>query len=273
MSEFVSGDRLVVVTGVDERLGYATALRFAADGASLIVHTQDQQRGERTLDRLVADGIDPRRVRSVTADFRRLAEVDALATRLRAELPTLDVLVNAAAVAGPQGRVHTEDGFELTFQVNYLAPQRLTMALTDALAAAHGRVVNVTSKMHVGGNIDYSDLDRKRGVFTPTVLYAQSKLALTMFTRSLAETGPGGLTAVSVHPADFEIDMPRQRSHAEALLDEPAAVIAALCAPENAVVDGGYYVGTELAYPAGLVRNSRARARLASWSNELLVAA
>ncbi|MEV0336146.1 SDR family NAD(P)-dependent oxidoreductase [Nocardia sp. NPDC050717] len=273
MSEFVSGDRLVLVTGVDERLGYATALRFAADGASLIVHTKDQHGSARTLDRLVADGVDPRTVRVVTADFRRLVEVDALAAQLHAALPALHVLVNAAAIAGAPGRTHTEDGFELALQVNYLAPHRLTMALAGALAAARGRVVNVTSKMHIGGNIDYSDLDRRRGLYTPTAVYAQSKLALTMFTRTLAETGPGGLTAVSVHPAEFEIDMPQLRSHADEPFDQPAAVIAALCAPGSAVVDGGYYIGTELSDPAGLVRNSRARARLASWSNELMVAA
>ncbi|MFD4351451.1 SDR family NAD(P)-dependent oxidoreductase [Nocardia sp. NPDC058518] len=212
-------------------------------------------------------------MRLVTADFHRLDEVDALAARLRTELCALDALVNAAAMAGAPGRTRTEDGFELTFQVNYLAPQRLTMALADALAAARGRVVNVTSKMHAGGNIDYSDLDRKRGHYTPTAVYAQSKLALTMFTRSLAETGPGGLTALSVHPGEFEIDMPQLRSCADEPLDEPAAVIATLCAPQTAVVDGGYYIGTDLTDPAGLVRNSRARARLASWSNELLVSA
>ncbi|MEV6217911.1 SDR family NAD(P)-dependent oxidoreductase [Nocardia sp. NPDC051833] len=273
MSASVPGDRLVLVTGADGRLGYSTALRFAAEGASLILHTHDRHNAERTLDRLVADGIDPRSIRMVTADFRRLGEVDELATRLCAELPALDVLVNAASVPGAPGRTHTEDGFELTLQVNYLAPQRLTMALVDALAAARGRVVSVTSRMHVGGNIDYSDLDRKRGIYAPTAVYAQSKLALTMFTRSLAETGPGGLTAVSVHPAEFEIDMPYLRSHIDAPMEEAAEVIATLADPAFPVLDGGYYVGTESAIPAGLVRNSRARTRLAAWSNGLLVTA
>ncbi|MFI9502961.1 SDR family NAD(P)-dependent oxidoreductase [Nocardia sp. NPDC052566] len=269
MSEFSSDGRIVLVTGVDERLGFATAQRLAADGATVILHAQDKELADDALERLVADGAEARRLRMVHADFRRLSEVDELASMLAATVPSLDALINAAAIAGPQRRQKTEDGHELTFQVNYLAPQRLTMALASALATAKGRVVNVTSKMHIGGTVDYTDLDRNRGIYTPAAVYAQSKLALTMFTRSLAETGPAGLTAVSVHPADFEIDMPRLRSHTAAPLDAAADLLLMLGAQGTPVVDGGYYEGIEQAKPAALVRNSRARARLAAWTHQV----
>ncbi|MGW6421948.1 hypothetical protein ACWF82_04665 [Nocardia sp. NPDC055053] len=49
--------------------------------------------------------------------------------------------------------------------------------------------------------------------------------------------------------------------------------LATLSHPATPVLDGGYYVGAELAVPAGLVRNARARTRLAAWSNGLLVTA
>lgn len=268
MSEFPSDGRTVLVTGVDERLGYETAKRLATDGATVIVHAQDKELADYALERLIADGVQARQVRSVHADFTELAEVDELAGLLAATVPALDALINAAAMPGLQRRSHTADGNELTLQFNYLAPQRLTFALVTALARARGRVVNVTSRLHVGGNIDYSDLDRNRGIYTPMSVYAQSKLALTMFTRTLAETGPTGLTAISVSPADFELDMPQLRSHATAPVDGAADLLTLLSAASTPVVNGGYYDGIEEAKPAALVRNSRARARLAGWSRQ-----
>ncbi|MFG1795141.1 SDR family NAD(P)-dependent oxidoreductase [Nocardia sp. NPDC049149] len=273
MSEISSGDRIVLVTGVDQRLGYATAERLVADGATVILHAQDKELADAALERLVAGGAEARRLRMVHADFRHLSEVDELGRMLTATVPELDALINAASVPGPQRRWHTEDGVESTLQINYLAPQRLTMALAPAVAAAKGRVVTVSSRLHVGGTIEYSDLDRNRGIYTPMAVYAQSKLALTMFTRTLAETGPAGLTAISVAPADFEIDMPQLRSHATAPVDSAADLLAVLSSSASPVLNGGYYEGTELARAAALVRNSRARTRLASWSLRLPQAA
>ncbi|MEC3954481.1 SDR family NAD(P)-dependent oxidoreductase [Nocardia sp. CDC153] len=268
MSAALSSTRVVLVTGADTRLGFATAQRVIADGDTVIAHILDKNHADETTQRLQATAR-PGQVRMVQADFARLAEVDELGRTLAAELTGLDALIHVASIAAPDARTHTEDGHELTLQVNYLAPQRLTMALLPALAAARGRVVSVTSKLHSAGSIDYSDLDRRRGIYTPLAIYAQSKLALTMFSRSLAETGPEGLTSISVQPTDFEIDLPRLRSHRTAPLDPAAATLTELAAPTTAVRNGGYYQGTEPANPAALVRNSRARTRLAAWSNQL----
>ncbi|AYF72805.1 SDR family NAD(P)-dependent oxidoreductase [Nocardia yunnanensis] len=275
MSATLSSTRVVLVTGADTRLGFATAQRVIADGDTVIAHILDKNHADATAERLRAASTAPGaaaapgRIRMVQADFARLAEVDALGSVLAAEYPRLDALIHAASMPAPDARTHTEDGHELTWQVNYLAPQRLTAAVLPALAAARGRVVAVTSALHAAGNIDYTDLDRRRGIYTPLAIYAQSKLALTMFSRSLAETGPEGLVSVSVHPADFEIDLPRLRSHRTAPLESAADLLARLAAPGTPVTNGGYYERGTLANLAALVRNSRARARLAAWSNQL----
>ncbi|WP_406238615.1 SDR family NAD(P)-dependent oxidoreductase [Nocardia sp. NBC_01009] len=268
MSASSSTARTVMVTGVDGRLGFATAQLLIDDGATVIAHVLQKDRADETMEQLQA-AARPGQVRMVHANFAHLAEVDELGRALDAELPRLDALINTASIAAPQKRTHTEDGHELTFQVDYLAPARLTMALAPAIAAARGRIVTVTSKLHVGGNLDYSDLDRSRAIYTPLAIYAQAKLALTMFSRSLAETGPQGLISISVHPADFEIDLPQLRSHRTAPVDTAASLLVTLSAPTTPVLNGGYYEGPEQAKPAALVRNSRARTRLAVWSNQL----
>jgi NAD(P)-dependent dehydrogenase (short-subunit alcohol dehydrogenase family) len=248
-------DKTVLVTGATDGVGYATARRLVDDGATVFMHANNQRRGGDAIAGLIKDGAEPLRLRLVVADFTRLAEVVSLADQLVAALPALDVLINNAAIAAPERRTYTDDGHEITFQVNYLAAYLLTTALIDRIATVHGRVLSVSSAVHLGGNIGWTDLARARGRYSSLAAYAQSKLALTIFTRSLAE-GNSRLTAISV-------DVPH-------LASDAATILAALGAPDTAVVNGGYYEGQVPARAAALVDNARARTRLTELSDRLI---
>jgi NAD(P)-dependent dehydrogenase (short-subunit alcohol dehydrogenase family) len=226
------------------------------DGATVFVHANDQRRGDDAIAALIKDGAEPLRLRLVVADFTRLAEVASLADQLVAELPALDLLINNAAIAAPERRTYTDDDHEITLQVNYLAAYIVTTALIDRIAKARGRVLTVSSAVHLGGNIGWTDLARARGRYSSLAAYAQSKLALTMFTRSLAEANSGRLTAISVN-------VPQ-------VVSDAATILATLGAPDAAVVDGGYYEGQVPARAAALVDNARARTRLAELSDRLV---
>jgi NAD(P)-dependent dehydrogenase (short-subunit alcohol dehydrogenase family) len=256
MSEYPFADKTVLVTGASDGVGHATARRLVDDGATVFVHANDQRRGDDAIAALIKDGAEPLRLHLVVADFTRLAEVASLADQLVAELPALDLLINNAAIAAPERRTYTDDGNEITFQVNYLAAYILTTALIDRIAKAHGRVLSVSSVVHLGGNIGWTDLARARGRYSSLAACAQSKLALTMFTRSLAEANSGRLTAISV-------DVPH-------VVSDAATILATLGAPDTAVVDGGYYQGQVPASAAALVDNARARTRLAELSDRLV---
>jgi NAD(P)-dependent dehydrogenase (short-subunit alcohol dehydrogenase family) len=145
MSQLVSTSPTVLVTGATDGIGYATARRFVDDGATVYLHAPDNDSGETAMTRLVKDGAEPLRLHLVVADFSRLDEVADLADMLTLALPALDVLVNNAAIAGPEPRTYTGDGHELTFQVNHLAAYLLTTKLVPKLVSAGGRVVNVSS--------------------------------------------------------------------------------------------------------------------------------
>ena len=166
------------------------------------------------------------------------------------------MLINNAAIPAPERRTYADDGHEITFQVNYLAAYVLTTALVDRIAKVHGRVLNVSSAVHLGGNVGWNDLARVHGHYSPLAAYAQSKLALTMFTRSLAEAHSASLTAISV-------DVPH-------VVSDAATILATLGAPDTVVVNGGYYEGQVLARAAALVDNVRARARLTEISDRLV---
>jgi NAD(P)-dependent dehydrogenase (short-subunit alcohol dehydrogenase family) len=269
MSQHVSTSPTVLVTGATDGIGYATARRFVDDGATVYLHAPDAHSGEKAMTRLVKDGAEPLRLNLVIADFTRLDEIADLADMLTVALPGLDVLVNNAAVAGPERRTFTPDGNEVTFQVNYLAAYVLTTKLAPKLASACGRVVNVSSVMHRGGNIGWKNVARV-GQYSPLAVYAQSKLALTMYTRSLAEASEVSLTALSVHPGMFATRLLPVYGHSGRPAEEAATILTTLSSPTYPVVDGGYYDGLEPARPAALVDNERARDRLEELSTRLL---
>ncbi|HEY0806645.1 MAG TPA: SDR family NAD(P)-dependent oxidoreductase [Pseudonocardiaceae bacterium] len=260
--------RTALVTGGSDGIGYETVRRLAFAGATVFLHARDHEHGDAAVERLVKAGAEPLRLHPVVADFTDLHQVAELARTLAGAVPNLDVLVNNAAIAGPERRTLTDDGNEVTFQVNYLAPYLLTRMLAGSIAKARGRVVNVSSTLHLGANLDWSDITRTRN-YTPLAVYAQAKLALTMFTRSLAELSPQALTAVSVHPGVVDTSLMRLYARTGEPVSEAAAVLTELSAPDTAVVNGGYYDRLTIATPAAYVDNPNARGRLRKLSAQL----
>ncbi|WP_158882630.1 SDR family NAD(P)-dependent oxidoreductase [Amycolatopsis anabasis] len=258
-----------LVTGADSGVGYDTARALAADGHTVLVHAPTAERGEEALERLVKGGAEPLRLHTVTADFARLHEVSALAREVATRYPALDLLVNTATITGDQQRLLTEDGNELTFGVNYLAPYLLTRLLEVPLKAARGRVVNVSSTLHRGSTINWADPNRLRP-HSPLSAYAQSALAVTLFTRALAEFWPDGPVAISVDPGTDDRKLLRLHGRVAQRRADGAAVLARLCSPEFEVDNGAFYEGLTPAAPPARNADRRSLLRLWKLSAELV---
>jgi NAD(P)-dependent dehydrogenase (short-subunit alcohol dehydrogenase family) len=270
MSNFAHGPRTVLVTGATDGLGYATARLLAAENFDVIVHGPTTRQAEDAIERLVKDGGDRMRLHLAAADFAHFSEIATMAQVIGEAHPRLDVLVNNAAIAGPERRELTEDGHELTWQVNYLAPYLLTMMLTRQLTKARrSRVVNVSSSLHTKANLEPADLNETRR-YLRHAAYARSKLALTMFTKGLTLHGPTGLTAVSVQPGILDTVLVSTYRDIGPRASDGAHVVARLCTQAQ-VINGGYYNERSiLARPAPLVENLGAVQRLWRTSASLI---
>jgi NAD(P)-dependent dehydrogenase (short-subunit alcohol dehydrogenase family) len=137
----------------------------------------------------------------IVADLSSLADVRRLAGEVLASHDRLDVLVNNAG-AVTRYRKTTVDGYEWQFAVNHLAPFLLTNLLRARMNASGGaRVVNVSSRAHRRGALDFDDLSWKHRKYSALQAYSDSKLANILFTRELAERlADTDVTANCLHP-------------------------------------------------------------------------
>jgi NAD(P)-dependent dehydrogenase (short-subunit alcohol dehydrogenase family) len=195
--------KTVVITGASAGVGAAAARQLAELGADVVVVGRSP---EKTAAVAAEIGTEP-----LVADFARLADVRRLAAQLLERCPRIDVLANNAGGIFPR-RVVTEDGRELTFQVNHLAPFLLTALLRERLEATPGaRVVTTSSVGNNAGRVDLDDLDWERRRWSGLRAYTTSKLENVLFTRELARRLDGtGVSAVCFHPGNIASDFGRE---------------------------------------------------------------
>ena len=112
----------------------------------------------------------------------------------------LDVLINNAGVLKVSDPI-TKDGLDVRFVVNTLAPYFLTKKLLP-LMNADSRVVNLSSAAQAPVNLLALSGEVQLG--DDFQAYAQSKLAITSWSRSMAlELGDNGPMIVSVNPSSY----------------------------------------------------------------------
>ncbi|MBF9068844.1 SDR family NAD(P)-dependent oxidoreductase [Streptacidiphilus fuscans] len=266
---FAFAGRTALVTGATNGLGLQAALRLALGGARVIVHGQTEQNTAVAVEALVELGAPTGRLEQAPADFRHLDEVRSLAENLVERHETLDLLVLNAGIAAPERRTLSDEGNELSFQVNYLAPYLLTRLLERPLArGTDTRIVAVGSTLHRTANIDWTDLTRAKR-YSRIAAYGQSKLALTTFVTALAKWLPEGHTAISVHPGIAETATRPLYGTTGRPAGEVAATVVALCDPTTPVVNGAYYEGLTVTAAGPQVTERRSVDRLLKLSEKL----
>lgn len=184
--------KTILITGSTDGIGLRTAKKLAADGHQVLLHGRSTTKLDAAAVEVGGDA------ETYAADLSDMSAVEGLAAEIRARHERLDVLINNAGVLKAP-KTTLENGQDIRFVVNTLAPYRLTELLLPIMPS-DGRVVNLSAAAQarvnlkaLAGHASLSDMDA----------YAQSKLAITIWTREWAKSLPDGPVMVAVNPGSL----------------------------------------------------------------------
>jgi NAD(P)-dependent dehydrogenase (short-subunit alcohol dehydrogenase family) len=193
-------NKICIVTGATSGIGKETAKALAVKGAFVIIVGRNEAKCIATVNSI------KRHTKSslidyICTDLSDLKQVRNLAERLKKKYQHIDVLVNNAGAYFKMQRYQSADGYEMTLALNYLSPFLLTSLLIDMLQKSNqGRIINVSSGAHLEGTIKMDDL-QSNTAYNGFDAYAQSKLALILFTYELARRLKNtNITVNALHP-------------------------------------------------------------------------
>jgi NAD(P)-dependent dehydrogenase (short-subunit alcohol dehydrogenase family) len=191
--------KTILITGSTDGIGLATAKRLIQDGHRLLIHGRTAEKVDSTIAELNKT-VDHALLEGVVADLSDFNAVKNMAHDICQRYPQLDVLINNAGVFKTPDPI-TADGYDLRFIVNTIAPYLLTQELASILKP-DSRVINLSSAAQ--SPIELDALKGELHLDEDFTAYAQSKLALTAWTKQLSdEFSVRGILLVSVNPGSL----------------------------------------------------------------------
>lgn len=190
--------KTILITGSTDGIGKLAALKLAKAQHKIILHGRNASKLSEVIDELKQDS-DNQDITGYISDFSDLSSVKSMAATLLVEQSQLDVLINNAGIfKSPVNR--TDDGYDIRFAVNYLAPYILTNDILPLLKKVKApRVVNLSSAAQAPVSLEGLKGNTTIG---DQSAYAQSKLALTMWSFYLAKEQPE-LSVIAVNPGSL----------------------------------------------------------------------
>ncbi|PLY15779.1 MAG: oxidoreductase [Sedimenticola sp.] len=191
--------KTILITGSTDGIGLEATSMLVSQGHNVLLHGRNPAKLEEVA-RTLSGRQNRGRVESYVCDLSQLSEVVVLANEVAERHTKLDVLINNAGVLKTSIPT-TQEGLDVRFVVNAIAPYLLTKNLLPLMGTS-GRVINLSSAAQspvdpeaLAGHIKLSD---------DLNAYAQSKLAITMWSRSMALSLKGtGPVIIAVNPGSL----------------------------------------------------------------------
>lgn len=192
------GGKLALVTGGASGIGLEISRGLSNAGFRTVLAVRSPDRGQEAA-RDIAASTGSTRPEVMIVDFSSAPSIRAFSDAFLKKHGTLDVLVNNAGTWSTSRRENAE-GIELVWATNQLGYFLTAELLRPALLKApRARMVSVASEL--ARDLDLTDVNFRRRLYTGVASYAQSKQANRMWTRAVARRLSGtNVTANSMHP-------------------------------------------------------------------------
>lgn len=244
------------VTGATDGIGLHTAHRLAASGrfAKILIHGRDPARLDRAKESILASSIGVQ-LETFLADFSELRQVKKMCADIldrHAGTGLAGPIVNNAGVFSEQ-QVVTDDGFELTYQTNVLAPHIITSMLHPIASGKIIHVASISASSAVDLEAYRSRAVNQRTPYSAHRAYSESKLLNVMQACAYAERLRGRLTVQSLDPGTVNTKMLQAGWGMCGIPVSSADNQFSLAMREGETGEGGYFVNDRLArYPSAL---------------------
>ncbi len=190
--------KTILITGSTDGIGKLTAIELAKKGCQMLLHGRNGAKLEQTIAEVKSlsnnDGIN-----GFVSDLSDFSSIRSMVADLANTNSKIDVLINNAGVYKSEIQ-RNQDDLDMRFVVNYFAPYMLTNGLTPLLMNSSApRVINLSSAAQEA--VSLKALKGNESISTQSA-YAQSKLALTMWSFDFAENNPEIIT-IAVNPGSL----------------------------------------------------------------------
>jgi 3-oxoacyl-[acyl-carrier protein] reductase len=187
-------DKISIITGSARGIGRATALKFAAEGAHVVVCDLDQTSIDAVVKTITGEG---GKASGFVVDVTDRSSIDAMVSAVIAKHGRIDTLVNNAGIVQDARMINmTDDQFDKVIDVNLKGTYNCTKAVIDAmLMQQSGVILNASSIVGIYGNFGQTN-------------YAASKFGVIGMAKTWArEFGRNGIRANAVCPGMIETDI------------------------------------------------------------------
>lgn len=187
-------NRVALITGAAQGIGKAITLRFASEGADVIIVDSKLDGAQAVAKEVERLG---RKSLPIKCDVSNAVEVDSLVIEIQKMFPRIDILVNNAGVTRDNLLLRMQESdWDLVMDVNLKGPFLLVKAVSPIMMRQkYGRIVNISSVVGLMGNAGQAN-------------YSASKGGLIAFTKSVAkELASRNITCNAVAPGFIETPM------------------------------------------------------------------
>ncbi|WP_025116326.1 3-oxoacyl-ACP reductase FabG [Lysinibacillus fusiformis] len=184
-------NKVAIITGAANGIGYAAAERFIEEGAVVFIADYDNDAGNAAVQRL------GEKATFIQVDVANRESVKQLVATVIEQVGCIDILVNNAGITRDAMLTKmTEDQFQQVLDVNLTGVFQCTQeVIPHMVAAGGGKIINTSSVSGVYGNVGQTN-------------YAATKAAILGMTKTWAkELGRKGINVNAVAPGFTETDM------------------------------------------------------------------
>ncbi len=231
-------NKIAVITGGADGIGRAGAIKFAAEGAAVIIWDMNEEKGLSTVAEIEAAGGKACFVKVNTASY---AGVEAATQSAVAQFGRIDILINNAGITRDATiRKMTPEQWQQVIDVNLTGVFNCAKCVSAIMVEkGYGRIINTSSVVALYGNFGQTN-------------YVATKAGVIGMTKTLArELGRKGVTVNAVAPGFIATDMVKKMPENVLKAMEEKVPVGRLGAPEEIASAYLFLASDEAAYVNG----------------------